>query len=44
MTRAELFAAAGVQADYAALPEAAKVELLLDELAQPRLLYTPYES
>jgi phosphoenolpyruvate carboxylase len=41
---AELFAAAGVQADYAALDEAAKVKLLLDELAQPRLLYTPYES
>jgi len=41
---AELFAAAGVQADYAALDEAAKVKLLLDELAQPRLLYTPYED
>jgi phosphoenolpyruvate carboxylase len=41
---AELFAAAGVQADYAALDEAEKVKLLLDELAQPRLLYTPYES
>jgi len=41
---AELFARAGVQADYAALDEAAKVKLLLDELAQPRLLYTPYES
>jgi len=41
---AELFAAAGVQADYAALDEAAKVKLLLDELAQPRLLYTPYEN
>jgi phosphoenolpyruvate carboxylase len=41
---AELFARAGVEADYAALPEADKVRLLLDELAQPRLLYTPYES
>ena len=41
---AELFARAGVQADYAALDEAAKVKLLLDELAQPRLLYTPYET
>jgi phosphoenolpyruvate carboxylase len=41
---AELFERAGVQADYAALDEAAKVKLLLDELAQPRLLYTPYES
>jgi len=41
---AELFARAGVEADYAALDEAAKVRLLLDELAQPRLLYTPYES
>jgi phosphoenolpyruvate carboxylase len=41
---AELFARAGVEADYAALDEDAKVKLLLDELAQPRLLYTPYES
>jgi phosphoenolpyruvate carboxylase len=41
---AELFAAARVQADYAALDEEAKVELLLAELAQPRLLYMPYES
>jgi phosphoenolpyruvate carboxylase len=41
---AELFARAGVAADYAALDEDAKVKLLLDELAQPRLLYTPYES
>ncbi len=41
---AELFKRAGVQADYAALDEAAKVELLLAEIAQPRLLYTPYES
>jgi phosphoenolpyruvate carboxylase len=34
--------AAGVEADYAALDEDAKVKLLLAELAQPRLLYTPY--
>jgi phosphoenolpyruvate carboxylase len=41
---AELFARAGVQADYAALDEAAKVALLLDQLTQPRLLYTPFET
>jgi phosphoenolpyruvate carboxylase len=39
---AELFAKAGVEADYAALDEDAKVKLLLAELAQPRLLYSPY--
>ncbi|WP_374585444.1 phosphoenolpyruvate carboxylase [Pseudoduganella sp.] len=39
---AELFAKAGVLADYAALDEEAKVKLLLAELAQPRLLYSPY--
>ena len=39
---AELFASAGVQADYSALPEDGKVALLLAELAQPRLLYSPY--
>lgn len=39
---ADLFARAGVEADYAALDEDAKVRLLLAELAQPRLLYTPY--
>jgi phosphoenolpyruvate carboxylase len=39
---AELFARAGVEADYAALDEAAKVKLLLAEIAHPRLLYTPY--
>jgi phosphoenolpyruvate carboxylase len=38
----ELFARAGALADYAALDEDAKVKLLLDELAQPRLLYSPY--
>jgi phosphoenolpyruvate carboxylase len=41
---AELFASAGVQADYPALDEAAKVQLLLTELAQPRLLYSPYAA
>ncbi|WP_370663946.1 phosphoenolpyruvate carboxylase [Massilia forsythiae] len=40
----DLFARAGVQADYAKLEEAGKVQLLLAELAQPRLLYSPYES
>src|SRR5471030_2397687 len=39
---AELFAKAGAQADYAALDEDAKIALLLAELAQPRLLYSPY--
>ncbi len=39
---AELFARAGAQQDYAALDEDAKVALLLAELAQPRLLYSPY--
>ncbi|HJU99634.1 MAG TPA: phosphoenolpyruvate carboxylase [Burkholderiaceae bacterium] len=40
----ELFAQAGVLHDYAALDEEAKVDLLLSELSQPRLLYTPYIS
>ena len=39
---AELFAGAAVEADYASLDEAAKVALLLKELAQPRLLFSPY--
>jgi phosphoenolpyruvate carboxylase len=39
---AELFASAGVEAAYAQLDEAGKVKLLLAELAQPRLLYSPY--
>jgi phosphoenolpyruvate carboxylase len=38
----ELFRAAGVVADYAALNEDEKRALLLAELAQPRLLYSPY--
>jgi phosphoenolpyruvate carboxylase len=41
---AELFASAAVEANYAQLDEAAKVRLLLAELAQPRLLYSPYTS
>jgi phosphoenolpyruvate carboxylase len=39
---AELFKRAGVEGDYAALDEEAKVKLLLAEIAHPRLLYTPY--
>jgi phosphoenolpyruvate carboxylase len=39
---AELFSKAGGQADYSSLDEDAKVQLLLSELAQPRLLYSPY--
>jgi phosphoenolpyruvate carboxylase len=41
---AELFERAGVESDYAALPEPDKVRLLLAELGQPRLLYSPYEA
>jgi phosphoenolpyruvate carboxylase len=41
---AELFVKAGSQADYPSLDEDAKVKLLLSELAQPRLLYSPYIS
>jgi phosphoenolpyruvate carboxylase len=39
---AELFAKSGVQAAYSELDEDAKVQLLLGELSQPRLLYSPY--
>ncbi len=39
---AELFRVAGVAADYAALSENDKVALLLAELAQSRLLRSPY--
>ncbi len=39
---AELFSAAGVCTDYAALTEQEKVMLLLAELEQPRLLRSPY--
>ncbi|ULX54856.1 phosphoenolpyruvate carboxylase [Cupriavidus taiwanensis] len=41
---AELFAAAGIAPDYAALPEARKLELLLAELRQPRLLTLPWHQ
>jgi phosphoenolpyruvate carboxylase len=41
---AELFERAAVEADYAALSEDKKVALLLAELAQPRLLFSPYET
>ena len=40
----ELFAAAGVASDYSALAESNKIILLLDELAHPRLLTSPYLS
>ncbi|CAB3769542.1 phosphoenolpyruvate carboxylase [Paraburkholderia humisilvae] len=39
---AELLQRAGVVDDYAALPEADKLQVLLAELAQPRLLRSPY--
>ena len=39
---ADLFAKSGVAADYAAMAEEDKQALLLNELAQPRLLYSPY--
>jgi phosphoenolpyruvate carboxylase len=39
---AELLARAKVEADYGALPEQRKIDLLLAELEQPRLLYSPY--
>jgi len=38
----ELFAAGGVHPNYEELDEAAKVKVLLAELSQPRLLYSPY--
>jgi phosphoenolpyruvate carboxylase len=41
---AELFERAGVEADYAALDESGKVALLLAELNQPRLLFSPYQQ
>ncbi|WP_407682036.1 phosphoenolpyruvate carboxylase [Pseudoduganella aquatica] len=41
---AELFAKAGAAPAYAELDEEAKVALLLAELGQPRLLYSPYIS
>jgi phosphoenolpyruvate carboxylase len=39
---ADLFARAGVEPDYAALPEDARVALLARELASPRPLYSPH--
>ncbi|MGH8786453.1 MAG: phosphoenolpyruvate carboxylase [Cupriavidus necator] len=41
---AELFAAAGIAPDYAKLPEQRKLELLLAELRQPRLLTLPWHE
>ena len=41
-TVAELLAKAGTESDYAALPEAAKIQLLLRELADARPLYSPH--
>jgi len=43
-TVAELLARAGVEADYAALDEAARIALLRRELAQPRPLVSPWIS
>jgi phosphoenolpyruvate carboxylase len=40
----ELFSGAGVEPEYASLDEAAKVALLLKELDQPRLLFSPYTT
>ncbi len=39
---AELFAHSGVEKDYRALHEEQKIALLRQELAQPRLMYSPY--
>ncbi len=39
---AELFASAGVAADYAALPEPERIAVLQRELAGPRLLHSPH--
>ncbi|HRQ80721.1 MAG TPA: phosphoenolpyruvate carboxylase, partial [Azospirillaceae bacterium] len=43
-TVAELLAAAGRCADYLALDENARINLLADEIASPRPLYSPYLS
>ena len=40
----ELFAAAQVEASYSGLSEPQKIQLLLNELAQPRLLTSPYQT
>jgi phosphoenolpyruvate carboxylase len=39
---AELLAKAGRCADYEALPEAGRIALLIEEIATPRPLYSPY--
>jgi phosphoenolpyruvate carboxylase len=39
---AELLARAGVHADYSALAERERIELLVDDLSSPRLLDTPH--
>lgn len=41
-TLSELFAAAKVEPDYASLSEENKIRLLIAELSQPRLLYSPF--
>ena len=41
-TLSELMASAGVCADYAALTEDERVNLLISELRQPRLLHSPF--
>jgi phosphoenolpyruvate carboxylase len=40
----ELFAHAKVEGNYAGLSEEKKVELLLSEISQPRLLFSPYND
>jgi phosphoenolpyruvate carboxylase len=40
----ELFLSAGFSFDYAELTEADKVNILLDELKQPRLLFSPFQT
>jgi phosphoenolpyruvate carboxylase len=41
---AELLAGAGVADDYKALDEPARIAVLVDELANPRLLHSPYRA
>lgn len=40
----ELFQKAGYEFNYAELSEAEKIQLLLEELKQPRLLYSPFQQ
>jgi phosphoenolpyruvate carboxylase len=40
----ELFVNAGYSFDYAALSETEKVNILLEELRQPRLLFSPFQN